>query len=42
MCDNVFDLLQREKGIKTQPCLALLLLNNQEKMNVCKYFVRGQ
>ena len=39
MCDNVFDLLQREKGIKTQPCLALLLLNNQEK-NVYKYFVR--
>ena len=39
MCDNVFDLLQREKGIKTQPCLALLLLNNQEKRNVDKYFV---
>ena len=39
MCDNIFDLLQREKGIKTQPCLALLLLNNQEKRNVYKYFV---
>ena len=39
MCDNVFDLLQREKGIKTQPCLALLLLNNQEKRNVYKYSV---
>ena len=39
MCDNVFDLLQREKGIKTQPSLALLLLNNQEKRNVDKYFV---
>ena len=31
MCDNVFDLLQREKGIKTQPWLALLLFNNQKK-----------
>ena len=39
MCDNIFDLLQREKGIKTQPSLALLLLNNQEKRNVYKYFV---
>ena len=39
MCDNVFDLLQREKGIKTQPCLALLLLNNQVKSFVYKYSV---
>ena len=26
MCDNIFDLLQREKGIKTQPMFSTPLI----------------